>query len=802
MFWVTYLRQNGRRICNGWRRAFSLLSLPLFFAVTNSAQLPKGIIQTSAAPSTNSAASQSQNPSRESVSEKLAKARIELEIENARVGEAPLYRGLLQRLVRLYEQELNSITELATLKARRAELAREAADWTGFADPKPYSIFLTDNLREGLQVEQLEITRGESALTTLRLLTEDHRAALKASEERIRILNEQLEKSTNADQRIREREIERARSRVSLASVETLDLERQIRSESLAGSRIRRSLLERKLAVANRDVIFTEADLQRARQIFQTEQDQAEQELKVKEAQRADAEKALNDAREQLRQTETQSQTNFTLISEARELADARRAELETIDLTIHVLRFILQADTLAQSIWEARFEAYRSQSLGTLRWTGTRLRQFQSRIALWKSYYNDQLEDASSRVTLQQERLKKMEPSSAVAASARQRLAALTERDQLLLRVIRHIQRGERLVERLEEELHEANGNLPFLARVRTVAADGGSLISRLWNFELFVAQDTIEVDGQQVTGKRSITLGKIASVILILVLGYWLTNVLSRFVEPVVARRFKIDANQANLIRRWVRVILLTTLALASLALVKIPFTVFAFAGGALAIALGFGMQTLLKNFVSGIIILFERPFRVGDVLDVAGFRGTVVGIGTRSSVLQLWDGTETLIPNSVLLENSVTNWTYSNPKVRFTVTVGVAYGSDTRRVIQLLTEVVERHGVVEKNPSPQIFLVDFGPSALNFEIRFWVNVVSANSSLVSSDLRQMIATTFAENKIIIAFPQQELHFDQSRPIPVQVVIPSDTPGNGKPATASAATEAAKRDSPPDLP
>src|SRR6185436_4819361 len=241
----------------------------------------------------------------------------------------------------------------------------------------------------------------------------------------------------------------------------------------------------------------------------------------------------------------------------------------------------------------------------------------------------------------------------------------------------------------------------LPLTSRLRNAVSDTGSLVSRIWNLELFVAQDTITVDGQQISGKRSVTLGKIISAILILVVGYWVTGVISHFLEPIFIKRFKIDANQANLIRRWVRVVLVFSLALFSLVSVKIPLTVFAFAGGALAIGLGFGMQTLLKNFVSGIIILFERPFRVGDVLDVAGQRGTLVGVGIRSSVLELWDGTETLIPNSTLLENNLTNWTYTDRKVRFALVVGVAYGSDPRRVTELMTEAAERHGLVEKEP-----------------------------------------------------------------------------------------------------
>ena len=224
------------------------------------------------------------------------------------------------------------------------------------------------------------------------------------------------------------------------------------------------------------------------------------------------------------------------------------------------------------------------------------------------------------------------------------------------------------------------------------------------------------------------------------------------------------------------WLRVVLVACLIVFSLVSVKIPLTVFAFAGGALAIGLGFGTQTLLKNFVSGIIILFERPFRVGDVLDIAGQRGAVTSIGLRASVLQLWDGTETLIPNSTLLENNVTNWTYTNRKVRFVVSVGVAYGSDLRRVIESLGEAAERHGLVEKDPKPQVLLTDFGESTVNFELRFWVDVSKANAAQVASDLRLMIAGAFSERGIVIAFPQRDIRLEAAQPLPVQVVVPSD--------------------------
>jgi len=337
----------------------------------------------------------------------------------------------------------------------------------------------------------------------------------------------------------------------------------------------------------------------------------------------------------------------------------------------------------------------------------------------------------------------------------------------------------------------------------VQNLFTDARSLLQRLWTFEVFSAEDTITVDGQKITGKRSVTIAKVLTAVLILVVGYWLTGLAARVMEPLLVRRFKIEPNLAQLVSQWLRRLLLACLIIFSLVSVKIPLTVFAFAGGALAIGLGFGMQTILKNFVSGIILLFERPFRVGDVLDVGGQRGKVTSVGLRASVLQLWDGTETLIPNSSLLENSVSNWTYSNFQVRFAVRVGVAYGSDTRRVMQVLEETVARHGLVEKEPKPQVLFTEFADSTLNFEVRFWVDFSKANPAQVQSDLRLMIDGAFAENKIVIAFPQRDLHLYAAQPIPVEMVATrSPSPDGERAFPPSAAPTAAAVGKPEETP
>jgi small-conductance mechanosensitive channel len=120
-------------------------------------------------------------------------------------------------------------------------------------------------------------------------------------------------------------------------------------------------------------------------------------------------------------------------------------------------------------------------------------------------------------------------------------------------------------------------------------------------------------------------------------------------------------------------------------------------------------------------------------------------------------------------------LTNWTYSNRVVRFTIQLGVAYGSDTRRIVQVLEGVLARHGQIEAYPQRQVFFTDFGQSALAFEVRFWLDVVKTNPAQVSSDLRHMIAGAFVEHNIVIAFPQHDVHLEAAHPLQVEVVFHS---------------------------
>jgi small-conductance mechanosensitive channel len=203
--------------------------------------------------------------------------------------------------------------------------------------------------------------------------------------------------------------------------------------------------------------------------------------------------------------------------------------------------------------------------------------------------------------------------------------------------------------------------------------------------------------------------------------------------------------------------------------------PITVFSFLGGALAIGAGFGSQNIVNNFISGLILLAERPIRVGDVIELEGSSGTVTQIGARSTKIATGVNHEIIVPNSKLLETSVVNWTLTDDVVGTKVTVGTAYGSPTREVERLLKQAAVEHPKVLKRPEPEVIFADFGADALMFELRFWLNLRETRKVEVESELRFTIDELFADRGIVMAYPQRDVHLNVLRPVEVRIAQPT---------------------------
>jgi small-conductance mechanosensitive channel len=269
-----------------------------------------------------------------------------------------------------------------------------------------------------------------------------------------------------------------------------------------------------------------------------------------------------------------------------------------------------------------------------------------------------------------------------------------------------------------------------------------------------------------------KIISIGQIAEVLFLLVIGY----LISRFVGYILGRRLAATKLRPDVIYVLKKIAFFTILILvvfAVLSLLGIPLTAFAFATGALAIGVGFGAQNIINNFISGWILMAERPIRIGDFIEIDNAQGVVEEIGNRSTRIRRTDGVHMLVPNSQLLERTVVNWTLVDLEIRSMVRVGVAYGSPVRLVADLILQAVNEQAETKSKPGPSVVFEEFGDNSLVFDAYFWCDVGGERVLReIRSAIRFRITDLFAENGIVIAFPQRDVHLDANRPLEIRMV------------------------------
>ena len=178
-----------------------------------------------------------------------------------------------------------------------------------------------------------------------------------------------------------------------------------------------------------------------------------------------------------------------------------------------------------------------------------------------------------------------------------------------------------------------------------------------------------------------------------------------------------------------------------------------------GALSVGIGFGLQNIVNNFVSGLILLFERPVKEGDTINIDDQWGTITRIGLRSTVFETLDRAEIIVPNSELVSQKVTNWTFTTNVSRIVLAVGVAYGSPLDKVLAVLHRVANENRDILDDPKPSAIFTDFGESSIDFELRVWISDINLRLK-VKSELGQAVDRYFREENITIPFPQRDLH------------------------------------------
>ncbi|MDX1583892.1 MAG: mechanosensitive ion channel [Thermoanaerobaculia bacterium] len=269
---------------------------------------------------------------------------------------------------------------------------------------------------------------------------------------------------------------------------------------------------------------------------------------------------------------------------------------------------------------------------------------------------------------------------------------------------------------------------------------------------------------------GETSLTLGTILYLALLVLVILWISGKFKKlFLRRILSRsQMDIGAQQA------VATILHYLLVLIGLMIVLqtsgIDLTTLNVLAGAVGVGIGLGLQEIVNNFISGLVILFERPIKVNDRIQVGDVDGKVTDIKARSTTVLTNDNVSIIIPNSKFITENVINWTFNDPKMRFRVPVGVSYGSNPHRVKEALLAAAGSHEGVLEEPKPGVWFRAFGESSLNFELLVWTSSMVHNPGRFVSDLNYAIHDKLKEFEITVPFPQRDLYL-KSGPIEVRM-------------------------------
>ncbi len=270
---------------------------------------------------------------------------------------------------------------------------------------------------------------------------------------------------------------------------------------------------------------------------------------------------------------------------------------------------------------------------------------------------------------------------------------------------------------------------------------------------------------------GSAAVSLATLVQLVLVLFGAILAARTASAMLRTRVLARTSLDPGQQYSIARIAGYIVALVGLLVGLSMVGIDLTSLTVLVGALGVGVGFGLQNVVNNFVSGLIILFERPFQLGHRVEVGGTVGRVALIGARSTTIVTNDNIAMVVPNSKFIEENVINWSLGGDRrVRFRLSVGVSYGSDPREVERLLLEVARSGPDVLQDPAPAVVFMGFGESSLDFELRVWTDTLFERPSVFRSPLYFAIWESFKRHGIEIPFPQRDLHVKG----PLQVTLP----------------------------
>lgn len=683
--------------------------------------------------------------------------------------------GLLARLDSLHAEQLRTAQHAADLALEAATLADLAAN------PRPPAVRLAPpwglTLLDQLYAERDYLIRAETLLKTdlenVGVILEDARDEFAARERERRRAREALAKAEDPA---------RAQVALRLAALESRVADETMRLAEAARTTLefQQSLLAPKLARLLPDLVWLGENL-----VLSTD------DLAAAEAKRAERIEEIDAA---LAKTRAEAgRVAKALLSSERRAADqvgegeldARRADRQTLNLQLSALS--------SQRDRQAAFAEILERRLQVLGGTAST-----AEMRAWAKVNDQELERLAKQ---RRPFFRLLRASRQELQDLRSRLADSTSaaRDQAWVKDrVGHLTTWLVVNERELADLSDlatARGYLKEEIQAQVFVFSWNESLTAFatrlrgaWDYEVFSIAD------------QPIRVKTLLFACVLLLAGYWAARRISLLLGDTLTRRFGMNLGRRAAWQMLSFYALFLVVLIVTINLFHLSLTQFSVVSGALAVGIGFGSQTLIGNFISGIILMLERPVNQGDVIEINGQQMTVERLGPRSTLVRSYDNTHVIVPNSRLLEENVINWTLSDDVVRTRMAVGVAYGSPTREVERLLIEVMRGLPEVKREPAPLVIFTDFGDSTLQFQASFWSAL--AGRKEVESELRHRIAEAFAKAGISMAFPQRDVHLETSRPLRFELVRPGAAGREEPPAEPPPSLQAAEGPPAPHVP
>lgn len=332
---------------------------------------------------------------------------------------------------------------------------------------------------------------------------------------------------------------------------------------------------------------------------------------------------------------------------------------------------------------------------------------------------------------------------SGAAAGSGPDTLEAEAALLQARQQLVDTLARSKSLLEWTRDDLSQAGASGAAAGTVRGWLLAFGGLVRKVWETELFVVTDTLMVEGREITRELGITVGKSLGAAFLLAFGFAAIRWLALPALAWVLEKTGASAARRRTVSRWVSGALFALLVVVVLKLARIPLVAFAFLGGALAIGIGFGAQTLLRNLMSGLMLLVERKVKVGDVLTLGATSGTCADVGWRATTLHGFDGIDVIIPNSTLLENPIQNWRSRDARIRREVRLFVPYSSTPAEAAAIMQACALAEAAILRDPAPEVLLAGLGEGGFELVLQFWLRLgIRPYPPTVESQLRFAIS------------------------------------------------------------